>query len=200
MSTSEEYPVFVDGQKVGVATDFSYHVEHDTQPIIAGPLLASTDEDVRLNERVGTQVTSQQITFSLDCTLDPESEIETVEVAEPKDGYWQVYELTDVVLTGSGMGGVEGMALGVNVGRTGYLGHDVATPDRVTYGSSEQPGVTTTVHADAETTVAGTLDDDAGMGDGRTGDGRTESHNSKDPEWFESDDGFSATKHEFDNE
>lgn len=180
-----DYPVFIDGEKIGAAQQLRYDIERDLYRDRAGPrVAAATDHFV--GEIVGTHERESTVSFTIDILIPPDRDISTLEVAVPDDGAWRVTEFVDVVVTERRVDTetiTDGVATEIHTGHVRELGKDVEAPDRVTYGSSEQPGVRTTVHTDGDSDDVSTRSDDR-----------------DEPDWFDSDDGFSATKHEFGGE
>jgi hypothetical protein len=136
-----DYPVFVDGEKVGVASDLSFTIEYDVQSPIAGPLVASMGDEYSLGERMDEYTETKVVTFSIDLFVQNEEPITSLEVAIPKAGRWEITEFRSVSITERRVGQdhelTEGMAKEVSIDEIRHLGKDVDEPDIVRNGMPE---------------------------------------------------------------
>lgn len=119
--------MFVDGEKIGEASEF--HFDHNVQSEIevVGPLQARVSDKYNLGD-TERHVLGATVMVRVDVLIPPTTSIQSVEIAEPTDSGWRVYEFRDIhayeTTTGSHKHETEFLATELHVGSAACLGPD----------------------------------------------------------------------------
>ena len=124
-SNPETFPVFVEGKKIGEATEFSIDKEIDMVSSKVGPMTAELSDEYEVGDRIVHGI-DKEARITLDVIIRKKF-ISTLEVAYENNNKWTVVELKDVHVTQTSEGNrqfTEAIASDINTKTVNSLGPD----------------------------------------------------------------------------